>query len=207
MSGISTTSSTRKLIQDELRLANNVSPIMVIAEQEPHTSARRRSRLSREVHRRSRSVEDRTDNQAEHTGSRARSGSPSLPSSDEEGIHRIPSKASTRPKRGSIRRAETPLDPAKSPEIQSTRGSWDTSDLEARIEARLSQMERKNILLEAALMAVITTSASFGSLSNRTPSITNRESAFSARSDMYAPLEEKLEAMISSMHGMQAGGA
>ncbi|MCJ1251191.1 hypothetical protein MMC30_008422 [Trapelia coarctata] len=72
-------------------------------------------------------------------------------------------------------------------------------DLENRLEIRLAAFERRAILLEAALLAVIDTSASFSAsgVENRG----DRWSGMSGRTEESAPLENKLEAMIAGING------
>ena len=73
-------------------------------------------------------------------------------------------------------------------------------DLEDRLEARLGAFERRTILLEAALLAVINASANFDPISSC--HTVNRLSGMSGRSDASAPIGSKPEAIISGMDGI-----
>ncbi|MCJ1375127.1 hypothetical protein MMC20_006361 [Loxospora ochrophaea] len=78
--------------------------------------------------------------------------------------------------------------------------SYNTTEFEARIEARFLAFERRTMLLEAALLAVISTSATLG---------TSPRNSYGDRSSgtnsLYAPLDSKLEGMLSSLGGNGAG--
>lgn len=64
---------------------------------------------------------------------------------------------------------------------------WYLSELESRLGTRLAVLERRTIMLEAALLAVINASARWGGAE--------------ARSEGLAPLESKLEAMVTGING------
>ncbi|MCJ1298979.1 hypothetical protein MMC08_001770 [Hypocenomyce scalaris] len=172
-SGLSTTSSYRRQDSDHQRQGSNVSPIMVVASQSPDTSPKRTSWLSVDAHQGSSaansnsSVKDSPEMERKNRGHSIPPKSPSLPLSDEEGRERSHSRTSVKPKHARPKRPQTPIGPSLSPHMhqhnpRTQRVSWDPSELEARMEARLAAMERKNTLLEAALLAVIDASAGFG---------------------------------------------
>lgn len=72
-------------------------------------------------------------------------------------------------------------------------------DLENRLENRLAAFERRTILLEAALLAVINTSVK--AATNGVEGRDDGLSGMSGRAEGLAPLESKLEAMIAGING------
>jgi len=77
--------------------------------------------------------------------------------------------------------------------------SWYLNDLETRLETRLAAFERRTILLEAALLAVIDASARFGA--GGVERRAGRLSVMSKGAEGLAPLESKLEAIIAGING------
>ena len=75
--------------------------------------------------------------------------------------------------------------------------AWYLADLESRLESRLKVFERRTVLLEAALLAVINASANLG-VDERSSDI-DRSSRISGCSEKVTPLEAKLEAMVRVM--------
>ena len=77
--------------------------------------------------------------------------------------------------------------------------AWYLADLESRLESRLKAFERRTVLLEAALLAVINASANLG-VDQRSSDI-DCSSRINGRSEKFTPLEAKLEAMVAVMQG------
>ena len=83
--------------------------------------------------------------------------------------------------------------------------AWYLADLESRLESRLKAFERRTVLLEAALLAVINASANLGA-DDRSSDI-DRSSRISGLSEKFTPLEAKLEAMVAVMQGARNSAA
>jgi len=181
-----------------------LSPIVVVAEQEP-TSTIQPSRASGKTNGNSkRSSKKRPCCEDSFTQSAAHS--PSFPSSDEESTYHPQRSHICEPQRNS--HAQT---------ASTHRSSILVQDLEARLEARIAELERKNALLLNAFVAVINTSAGYApsplingdrlsGLSGRTSSGVSgqrssnqsghRDGQLSGISEMYAPLAERTESAM-----------
>lgn len=93
--------------------------------------------------------------------------------------------------------------------IQSSpkRLSWPLDELESRLETRLAIFERRTVLLEAALLAVIDAFANFGMGGKEGKREGGGEGGrrWSERTEISAALEGKLEDMIAGINGFGRG--
>jgi len=76
---------------------------------------------------------------------------------------------------------------------------WYLSELESRLETRLAAFERRTIMLETALLAVINASAGFDAAGIER--VGERVGGMSGRSEGLVPQESKLEATIAGVNG------
>ncbi|KAI9817491.1 MAG: hypothetical protein M1827_001101 [Pycnora praestabilis] len=129
--------------------SNGISPIMLVVDNEPVASAS--SLANQMAHTPNLSSQDYITSKAPITWR------PTTPihSSEDESLNRRLSNLSKRTS------ASTSEKPASASSVCSSTGQ---AELEAKIEARMNVMERKNALLEAALLAVIHTSANMAAL-------------------------------------------
>jgi len=178
-----------------------LSPIVVVAEQEPTAiippirASGKPNGISKRSSKKHSCCKDSLTQSAAH--------SPSYPSSDEESTYRTQRSRICEPQRHS--HAQT---------ASTHRSSVLVQDLEARLEARIAELERKNALLLNAFVAVINTSAGYApsplingerlsGMSGRTSSGVSgqrssnqsghRDIHLSGISEMYAPLGERTE--------------
>ena len=212
-SELSTPKSVKNDSRERWRFGNDISPVIMIAEQEPVGGMEEKTKpfVSQEIRVNQSTQPLRTPSHMTN-GKSPGPPSPCLPSSDEEGLHRRHQKPppSSIPRRRILQKpsASSPLHafPRSHPQPQSP--SHAPSELESCLEARLSAFERKTALLEATLLFVLSTSATLGnsamnplsapsSCADR--SSAGRDSGWSARSSVYAPLEGMLEAMMASV--------
>lgn len=161
--------------------ANDFSPIIVVAEQEPTLAS------ERTLH----------DSQQVNCGS-----NPSLPSQPPSQPPNSPAPPPfTLPLHFPVPplpTLERPTEPSLEPLFDplTHRISMSHADLEARLEARISALEKKNVLLEKAFLAVLNTSATFNI---QTPP-GDRSSGFSGASSMPG-WDGRVDSMIRGMQG------
>ena len=173
----------RRMSRDFRRRQNGMSPLMLVMEQEPATGLYNTREHEMEPSLRKRSS-NATTVKANTSPTPPGSPAPSLPSSVDDALSRTDSKTTAR--------TETPLTSA------GPRDSMHSLEKakEAEIDARLMMMERKNAVLEAALLAVLQTSAGFGA-SRHSGSSQGRWSGQTAASSMAGP--SPLEVLMDSM--------
>ncbi|KAI9889856.1 MAG: hypothetical protein M1814_004691 [Vezdaea aestivalis] len=181
----------RRLSRSRRQQKNNVSPIMLVMEQEPasglfHASSSGMSPLVRRK---------RSTVSANSAPTPPRSPSPSLPSSDEDTLKRNASKKSNA--------THTPTT-----SISASAGGRNSMQSinkgkEAEIDARFLAMERKNAVLEAALLAVLQTTAGFGqgNSSQQRSSTVSSQARWSGASSVQqgpSPLESLIQTMATA---------
>lgn len=181
-----------------------LSPIVVVAEQEP-TAIMHPIRVSSKPNGNSKRS-SKKHHCCKDSFTQSAAHSPSFPSSDEESIYRSQRSRVCEPQRHS--HAQT---------TSTHRSSVLVQDLEARLEARIAELERKNALLLNAFVAVINTSAGYApsplingdrlsGLSGRTSSGVSgqrssnqsghRDGHLNGISEMYAPLGDQAESGV-----------
>lgn len=181
-----------------------LSPIVVVAEQEP-TPIIQPIRVSGKPNGNSKRT-SKKHHCCKDSFTQSAAHSPSFPSSDEESIYRSQRSRICEPQRHS--HAQT---------TSTHRSSILVQDLEARLEARIAELEKKNALLLNAFIAVINSSAGyapsplingdrFSGLSGRTSSGVSgqrssnqsghRDGHLNGISEMYAPLGDKAESGV-----------
>lgn len=192
-----------------------LSPIVVVAEQEPTAiiqPIRASGKPNGNSKRSSKKHHCRKDSFTPPT-----TNSPSFPSSDEESIYRSQRSRIREPQRHSHTQTAS-----------THRSSVLVQDLEAKLEARIAELERKNALLLNAFVAVINTSAGyaqsplmngerFSGLSVRTSSGVSgqrssnqsghRDGHLNGISEMYAPLSEGMESGVEMGKTNGQGGS
>ncbi|MCJ1230902.1 hypothetical protein MMC12_007576 [Toensbergia leucococca] len=190
--------SKQRRAKDERIDGNDVSPVLLVVEQEPTVSGQKDPEFFQAKYRTGQSERIR-ENGTSVFPARRPPASASLPVLNGEGkkCHSSESPMIDE-RRFSIERSNTTATPG--PEDPNV------SLFEQRFDARLTAVEKKNVFLEAALLAVINVSANFGSQPSRSSG--DRSSGFSGTSSLYAPMESRLdslEALVSLMHRSGSG--
>ena len=172
--------------RDQGRAASGLSPIIVIAEQEPTITATENHILCKGDHWRD---QGSMPNDAKASGG----------SNVEDAIKNLPRLSLSSPdtatptngtKESQPVHGETHLQHYPTLSEQGSRRSMNATDIEARFEARIQALERKNSLLQRLFMAVLDTSPTLG------PSNSDRSSGLSATSSLFA-MEAKVDALLT----------
>lgn len=172
--------------QEKVRASYELSPIIVVAEEEPTIAINANRHSGRSCSSKKRSAGKNADlnGGSEIKGARDRTSRLSLdPAERENSID-----GANKPGQKANGETHSPSHPGFSE--QESRQSSHAAEIEARLEARISALEKKNSLLQRLFLAVLDTSPAMG------PSNSDRSSGLSATSSLFA-MEAKVDALLT----------